>query len=195
MEDSFFFSRVELSYTFHEKMVSHFQSNHARDHLPPPTNKKQPNQPNNIQHNTTQHSTPIQWQSRLLRQGVLIRLSAQLRTMIKNMRRRRSTPKNRSAKQMPTMKTSKRYYIKKAQASTTTKTPKALLTGQNARNLTTKPKRQTTPRRYTLLAMTKVRINSPPKAKEKITLGRHRKVTRAALWNHLRIIINQAQKD
>ena len=174
-------------------MFSHFQSSHARDHLPPPTNKKQPKptQQHTAQHHTA-HTNPMAITTTSASRGV--RLSAQLRTMIKNTRRQRSTPKNRSAKQMPTMKTSKRY-IKKAQASTTTKTPKALLTARNARNLTTKPKRQTTPKRYTLLAKTKVRINSPPTAKEKITLDRHRKVMRAALWNHLRIIINQAHKD
>jgi hypothetical protein len=52
LEDSFF-SRVELSNTFRE-MVSHFQSSHARDHLPPPTNKKQPKP---TQQHTAQHHT------------------------------------------------------------------------------------------------------------------------------------------
>jgi len=133
-------------------MVSPFQSKHARDHLPPPTNKKQPKP---TQQHPAQHHT---------------------------------AHTNRSAKQMPTMKTSK-CYIKKAQASTTTKTPKALLTARNARNLTT------TPKRLAMLAKTKVTVNSPQRAKEKITLDRHRKVTRAALWNHLQITINQAHKD
>ena len=189
----FFFPELNFHTLFTKKRsVTFSQTTHETTFLLQPTKNNQ-NQPNNIQHNTTQH-TPIQWQTRLLLQEVLIRLGAQLRTMIKNTRRQRSSPNNRSAKQMPTMKTSK-CYIKKAQASTTTKTPKALLTAQNARNLMTMPKRQTTPKRYTLLAKTKVRINSPPKAKEKITLDRHQKVMRAALWNHLRIIINQAHKD
>ena len=183
-----FFPELNFHTLFTKKWsVTFNQATHETTFLLQPTKNNQ-NQPNNIQHNTTQH-TPIQWQSRLLLQaGVLIRLSAQLRTMIKNTRRQRSTPKNRSAKQMPTMKTSK-CYMKKAQASTTTKTPKALLTARNARNQTT------TPNRLAMLAKTKVTVNSPQRAKEKITLDRHRKVTRAALWNHLRIIINQAHKD
>jgi hypothetical protein len=54
-----FFSRVELSNTFRE-MVSHFQSSHARDHLPPPTNKKQPKptQQHPAQHHTA-HTNPM----------------------------------------------------------------------------------------------------------------------------------------
>jgi hypothetical protein len=60
--------------------------------------------------------------------------------------------------------------------------------------LTTKPKRHTKPKRYTLLAKTMMGNNSPTMAKEKMTLNRHRKVTRAALWNHLRIVIIQARK-
>jgi hypothetical protein len=55
----FFFSRVELSYTFRE-MVSPFQSKHARDHLPPPTNKKnpKPTQQHPAQHHTA-HTNPM----------------------------------------------------------------------------------------------------------------------------------------
>ena len=186
MEDSFFFPELNFQTLFAKWSVTFNQATHETTFLLQPTKNNQ-NQPNNIQHNTTQH-TPIQWQTRLLLQEVLIRLGAQLRTMIKNTRRQRSSPNNRSAKQMPTMKTSK-CYIKKAQASTTTKTPKALLTARNARNLTT------TPKRLAMLAKTKVTVNSPQRAKEKITLDRHRKVTRAALWNHLQITINQAHKD
>jgi hypothetical protein len=54
-----FFSRVELSNTFRE-MFSHFQSSHARDHLPPPTNKKQPKptQQHPAQHHTA-HTNPM----------------------------------------------------------------------------------------------------------------------------------------
>jgi hypothetical protein len=41
-------------------MVSHFQSSHARDHLPPPTNKKQPKptQQHPAQHHTA-HTNPM----------------------------------------------------------------------------------------------------------------------------------------
>ncbi len=143
-----FFPELNFQTLFAKWSVTFNQATHETTFLLQPTKNNQ-NQPNNIQHNTTQH-TPIKWQSQLLLQGVLIRLSAQLRTMIKNTRRQRSTPKNRSAKQTPTMKTSKGY-TKKVQALTTTKTPKALLSARNARNLTTKPTRQTTPKRYTLI--------------------------------------------